>query len=138
MRITFRATDDAQQIIALQALLFPADDRVRLDSFVQAWAGYDESDFPVAFCTARHWVSEGAVFLERAGVMPAFNGKGLQRRMIRLRERWARSIGAGVVLTYVAPKNYQSMVNLLRCGYRFYDPATEWAGPEMHYMERAL
>lgn len=79
---------------------------------------------PVGFCSAYYHESLGCVFLSRAAVMTTANGLGLQRRMIRARVAWARTLaGCNRVVTYCAPRNYLSLVNLLRCGFKFYDPA---------------
>lgn len=146
MRVTFKRTKDVQALRALHALIFPDDDVPALNTNVAAWIGWageppleEQHATPVAFCTARHWREERAVFLERAGVLPIANGQGLQRRMIRLRESWARQqSGAQEMLTYVAPRNYQSMVNLLRCGYRFYEPNYPWGIEGGHYFRKEL
>jgi GNAT superfamily N-acetyltransferase len=79
---------------------------------------------------------ENAVFLERAGVLPIAKGLGLQRRMVRVRERWAQEVGASCCLTYAIYSNYPSIINLLRCGYRFYRPQTKWGADRSHYFRR--
>lgn len=74
---------------------------------------------------------EPAVFLHRAGVMPEYGGRGIQRRLILARERWAREQGVTLVVTYASRYNEPSIANLLRMGYRFAEPwkgysAREW------------
>jgi len=123
-------------IQALHNLIFPNDELIAPTAMSMMWVGEDESGTPVAFCTARKLRWENAVFLERAGVLPLASGLGLQRRMIRLRERWAREIDATTCLTYTMLKNYASIVNLLRCGYRFYSPHSKWVGDRVHYFRR--
>jgi GNAT superfamily N-acetyltransferase len=135
--VTFKRTKDAQALRALHSLILPADDVPALSANVAAWIGWS-SGTPVAFCTARYWRKDCSVFLERAGVLPIANGKGLQRRMIKLRERWARKCGAECVLTYVEAQNYASLCNLVRCGYRFYDPAKPWGIECGHYFRKEL
>lgn len=137
MQVTFRRTTDVQALRALHALILPSDDTPALNPNVAAWLGWS-AQTPVAFCTARYWRDECAVFLERAGVLPIANGNGLQRRMIRLRERWAQQQGAECVLTYVEARNYASLVNLLRCGFRFYEPAQPWGIEGGHYFRKEL
>ncbi len=57
--------------------------------------------------------------LTSVGVVSAAAGTGMQRRMLRVRERYARSLGLGTVCTYTARDNYASVTNLIRAGYRF-------------------
>lgn len=73
------------------------------------------------------------MFLSRAGVFPWLSGRGLQRRMIRTRIKWAKKIGARYVVTYTTYDNHLSICNLIKCGFRFYVPEWKWAGPGVHY-----
>lgn len=137
MQVSFRRTHDVQALRALHALILPADEVPALNPNVAAWIGWAKQT-PVAFCTVRYWRHEGDAFLERAGVLPIANGHGLQRRMIRMREKWAQTQGAECVVTYVEARNYASMVNLVRCGYRFYEPAEPWGIEGGHYFRKEL
>lgn len=129
-----RRTDDRRTVEALHVLCFPNDES---DLDGQLWLLYDDDDNAVGFCSARELEHEpGVVFLSRAGVLPSAQGKGLQRRMINARLQWAREVGAKWAITYTAPKNYPSMVNLLKCGFKLYEH--DWAGAEMHYFRREL
>lgn len=136
MKVTFRKTNDKTRVKALHDLIFVGDHHPHIVPSTAMWIGETEDETPVAFCMARKLRWENAVFLERAGVLPLASGMGLQRRMIRLRERWARSIGAGGCITYTTLKNYSSMVNLERCGYRYYYPSRWWAGENTHYFRK--
>ena len=137
LKVSFRHTKDTQALHAMHSLILPDDDVPSLNPNVAAWLGWADKT-PVAFCTARYWREESAVFLERAGVLPIAGGHGLQRRMIRLRESWAKQKGAECVLTYVSARNYESLVNLLRCGYRFYEPVYPWGVADGHYFKKEL
>ena len=78
---------------------------------------------PVGFCGVRQsetW-SDWA-FLSRSGILPAARGRGLQRRMVAVREAWARSQGLEGITTYVSNDNVPSLMNLLKCGFFIYDP----------------
>lgn len=55
--------------------------------------------------------------LTMAGVRRDHRGRGLQRRLIRARLRWARQKGLTRVTTYVHRGNWRSMNNLIRCGF---------------------
>lgn len=134
MDVRLSRTEDRRTVAALHTLIFP-DDEEDLDG--QLWVGHDNTNTPVAFCSARKLKSENAVFFSRAGVLPCAAGHGLQRRMINARIRWAREQDADFCITYTVHDNHASIVNLLRCGFRFYRPAHLWAG-RVHYFWRDL
>ena len=103
----------------------------------QLWLVWDESGTPVAFCAARKLKGEPGVFFNRSGVLPCANGQGLQRRMIHARLRWCKEIGAEYAITYTLHNNHASIVNLLKCGFRFDVPAWRWAG-DSHYFVKEI
>lgn len=61
----------------------------------------------------------------------------MQRRMVHTRLAWARREGAVAAITYVLYENAASLVNLLRCGFRFYQPKSQFAG-DVHYLIKHL
>lgn len=138
MRVRFKKTKDYSQARALHVLLFPNDEQFRKSVNNAMWIGYEETQTPVAFCTARYLPNENSVFLERAGVLPIARGLKLQRRMIKLRENWAKSLGADAVLTYVAHHNHASIVSLIKAGYHIYWPSKFWAGKSVHYFQKSI
>lgn len=88
----------------------------------------------VAYAGAEEWKidDEHALNLTRAGVLDAYRGRGLQRRLIRARIRYARKIGCQEVWTYTHWRNYPSANNLLRCGFSMWAPAF-WGGCEVDF-----
>jgi GNAT superfamily N-acetyltransferase len=133
--ITLRQTDDLDEIRELHSLAFPGDDWVGDDHTF--WIAKDGRK-SVGFCSAVYRPERGYVFLSRAAVVEALRGTGLQRRMIRTRVNWARKQGAPRCITYTSPKNYPSMLNLIKCGFRFYEPETPYAGEHYHYLQLPL
>ncbi len=77
-------------------------------------------------------------YFDRAGVAPHARGRGLQRRLIRARLAWSRSRGNTHAITYTAAHNIVSANNLIRCGFRLYEPAKPWAGlaGSLYWMRR--
>ncbi len=57
--------------------------------------------------------------LTSCGVVSSAAGTGMQRRMLRVREAYARRLQLKSVCTYAATDNYRSITNLIRAGYRF-------------------
>ena len=121
MGYSIRKTRDQKTVAALNQLLFPEDE---LDGpGNQHWLVRDDDGEAVGFCSARPSHSEtDAVFLSRAGLLPAARRKGLHRRMIEVRERWARKQGFHRVITYVHATNVPSLRGLLSAGYAPYEP----------------
>ncbi len=83
---------------------------------------------------------KGYVYLSYAIIMPSCREKGLQRRLIRHRLRWAKRQGAFYAVTYTLLHNYPSVMNLLKCGFKFADAPRGWYGygPDVHYFEKQL
>lgn len=93
---------------------------------------------PVGFCSLhKSVIFPGAGFLSRSGILPAHRGRGLQRRMIRVRERQARALGMGLMTTYTK-SNPPSANSLIGCGYRMHEPKEFYAGEDAQYWRRSL
>ena len=133
MKYKLEKKDDIARVAALHTLIMPDDDK---DLSGQLWVVHDELGTPVAFCSARE-CEERVVFLARAGVLPVANGNRLQRRMIHARLRWAQEEGAYCCITYCMFENHASIVNLLKCGFKFYVPEWKWAG-DVHYFRKDI
>jgi GNAT superfamily N-acetyltransferase len=108
-------TDDVEEVREMHSLAFPGI----------VWPGDDhelwlalQGGAPVGFASAKYTAAESAVFLSRGAVLQTAQGRGLQRRLIEARVRWAFSRGARWVWTYTSIDNYPSLYNLLRCGFR--------------------
>ncbi len=113
-RTTIRREDDLEWLREVHALAFPDD----------CWPG-DEHLFWIAtrgaellaFASARP--IEDTLELTRCAVVASAAGTGMQRRLIGVRERYARRIGCRYVATYTTRGNWASITNLIRAGYRF-------------------
>jgi GNAT superfamily N-acetyltransferase len=129
-----RQTADVESVKALHTLCLPGDD---WEDASQHWILWLDNT-PVGFCSAKQLTADDSVvFLSRAGLLPVARGSGLQRRMIQTRLQWCRSVGAKTVITYTVYDNHASIINLLRCGFKFYFPVGQWAG-DVHYFMREL
>lgn len=133
MSISIERCRDAELIVTLHQDLLPSDEIPEWDA---AWVAWEE-DRAVGFATAKLADAGTAMFLQRSGVRPVARGQGLQRRLIRVRERWARARGIRRSVTYTTYENHPSITNLIRSGYRFYTPDWKWAG-DSHYFWRRL
>jgi GNAT superfamily N-acetyltransferase len=128
-RYSVRQTKDWRTVKKLHNECFPADD---WETGTAYWLLVDlDTNEPVGFASAKKL--RNVVYLNRAGVLPHANGRGLQRRLIKARLRWAKKIGAVCAITYTVYDNHPSICNLLKCGFKFFHPEYAWAGRAVHY-----
>lgn len=123
-------------ILAMHAECFPGLAFQQLHG--DWWIAYDIVG-PVGF--AGMWASltvPGAGYMCRAGVLPRGRGKGLQRKLIRVREREAKKKGWVALLSDTDPKNPHSMNNLIACGMRAFRPSEPWCGDPWVYWRKVL
>lgn len=126
-------------VLPLDEICFPADDRINPADSLWWIAWHDKQ--PVAYAGLRLCRLEqnlGAAFLCRAGVIPGHRGRGLQKRLIRVREQAARKLAITELVTYCVSCNCSSINSLIACGYRTYWPATKWGAASAVYLRKAL
>jgi GNAT superfamily N-acetyltransferase len=78
-----------------------------------------------------------AVYLCRSGVIPKARGKGLQRKLISVRLRFARAR----CMTWAISDTFHnpaSANNLIRCGFSMYEPSQPWGAKGTLYWRRRL
>lgn len=105
--------------------LFPLD--VPPDFPSANWFVMREDDVLAGFCSWKMVEHAGSTvgFHYRAGVMPTFRGRGLQKRMIEFRENEMRKEHLKDAVTYTDADNAASMRSLLKCGYLPYTPTEQ-------------
>jgi RimJ/RimL family protein N-acetyltransferase len=126
-------------IVALDAVCFPADERVKPEE--SSWWVVCDEGATVAYAglrPCREPFNRGLAFLSRAGVLSSHRGRGLQKRMIRARLREARRLGMHEVVTYCVPENLASANSLIACGFRLYRPEHRWGGSAALYFRKTL
>lgn len=102
------------------------------------WIAY-EGELPVAFAgliLSTSWFDCG--YLCRSGVIKSHRGKGLQKRLIRVRERKARSLGWNWLITDTASWNAASANSLISCGYKLFVPTKPWGIAGAVYWRKKL
>jgi GNAT superfamily N-acetyltransferase len=113
-------------LIDLQAEIFPADTPAPV-SVGEWFLAVDDDGAAVAFAgmvPVKSWA--GVWYLNRCGVLPAWRGQGLQRRLIHARVRRANRFMAPAVISATMPWNVRSTANLLACGFGPYWPDRPW------------
>jgi GNAT superfamily N-acetyltransferase len=122
---------DFEEIRALDQLCMPLDERVDLkdvDSHAW-WVVRNQDSIAVAFAGC-HIIDDGALqicLLSRAGVMPQARGRGIQKKLLKARIRWARDQGCDQVWTYTAHYNIASSNSLISSGFKLWRPYS-WSG----------
>lgn len=101
------------------------------------WLAF-QAGLPVAFAGLE---SSQAVpqagYLCRAGVLKGHRGRGLQLRLIRVRERAARRMGWTCLRTDTT-HNPHSSNNLIRAGFKLFEPDVPWAFDVTLYWRKYL
>ena len=102
------------------------------------WVAYDGKK-PAAYACIRPSYQRGdTAYLSRAGVLPAYRGKGLQKRLIRVRLAWARAEGYDRVVTDTVCGNVASSNSLIACGLRLFRPGYLWSFTNALYWQMDL
>lgn len=130
------STDTAKLLRALQKTCLPYD-APYMDKSAWYWVGFWR-ETPVAFCILApsvRWAD--CVYLARAGVVSEFRGRGLQKKMITLREKWARKQGYKWAVTDTS-ENTPSANSLISRDYRLYEPAKPWGLSRALYWRKRL
>ena len=81
---------------------------------------------PVAYAGVMEHTKNYA-YLCRAGVVPEARGHGLQRKLIRKRVEYAKSLDYKGVVTYTIFHNNPSSNNLIKEGFLLFDPLDPWS-----------
>lgn len=124
------------ELEALDRECFPADSRPDWER--AQWWGVFDGEKLVGYCGAYVHRPDNALYLYRAGVAEGCRGRGLQRRMVRVRVRYAAKLGVRGCYTYTTADNFASANNLIRCGFRLFGPARRWGGKSCLYWWRGM
>lgn len=102
------------------------------------WLVIDQDKNVVAFAGLTVYSANKTGFLSRVGVRKSHRGQGLQKKLIKVREKMLKKLGYSRMITYVAYDNIHSANNLINCGYRLYIPRWEWGLKWAFYLEKYL
>jgi GNAT superfamily N-acetyltransferase len=109
-----------------------------LTTIVGWWWILYQDDRPIGFCSLRRsaqWGDTG--YLCRAGILPKYRGKGLQKRLIRVRERQAKRLKMNWLITDTY-NNPASANSIIACGFRMFTPSKPWGADETCYWRKKL
>jgi len=123
-------------IVRLQKICLPHDDPLDPDDGWW-WIGYD-GEFPVAFCGMKESKRfSNGVYMSRSGVTYYYRGHGLQKKMLRIRERFAKNNGYEWAFSDTTD-NPASANSLIACGYKLYDPSIAYGLDTTIYWRKLL
>ena len=78
-----------------------------------------------------------AAYLARAGTLEAFRGRGLQKKLIRERLKFAKDLGLTQAITDTTD-NVASANALIATGFRMFEPDDPWGSPNTLYWRKAF
>lgn len=118
---------DVATATELDRACLPADDPYTEPGTVYwlAWKGGKAVGMAALIPVAKE---PGVYFLARAAVLPGYRGAGIQKRLVRARERYVKDAGGHCIISYVYADNVASANSLIRCGYALYLPEAKWSG----------
>lgn len=123
-------------LMRMQKACLPEDDPMSLDEGWW-WIGYD-GDWPIAFCSMKPSQRyKNAVYMSRSGVSYYHRGFGLQKKMLRIRERFAKKQGFEWAFSDTTD-NPASANSLISCGYKLYEPKIHYGYDTTLYWRKRL
>ena len=125
-KIDLRNSADVNVIMFLQRKILPSDTPYKV-THGHWWIAYAECGKPVGFGgLVRSIRFSDTGYLCRAGVLDAFTGHGLQKRLIDVRLRKAKELGWNWVITDTT-NNPASANSLINSGFKLYEPSSPWS-----------
>lgn len=102
------------------------------------WVAW-KKDVPIAYASLKQaYKLPDTVYYSRAGVLPAYRGKGLQKKMLRVLLRYAKAEGWAYMISDTSKFNVASSNSLITCGFRLYRPIQPWSFDSALYWRKEL
>jgi hypothetical protein len=121
---------------SLQKICLPYDKPYKV-SAGNWWIAYQDNQ-PIGFAgivPSARWSDVG--YLCRSGVIFSARGRGTQKRLIRVRQIFAKKMGWSWLITDTTD-NPPSSNSLISCGFKLYDPSIPWGGKNTLYWRKKL
>jgi GNAT superfamily N-acetyltransferase len=135
LRIARASSKHTETLRALHTLTFPLDEHEDYTAgwWWIVWAGVE----PIAFAGMRGATSEDhAIYFSRCGVLLPYRGMGIQRQLLARRLSAAKRFSYRACITTTIVSNTPSSNNLIRAGFRLYDPEAAWGGETTLYWRK--
>lgn len=108
---------DAAWFRKMDAKCFPIDKPFTNGPAYHWWIADNERNWTIGFA-GLYIDAQNVAHFCRAGIVPHGRHHGYHRNLIRARIKWCRRTGIKKIKTYARTDNYQSVSNLLECGFR--------------------
>lgn len=134
-RVDGKDESTSRVIRNLQKKCLPNDKPMSTDNGFW-WIAYNDVE-AVAFgglMPSIRYIDTG--YLCRAGVVKEHRGKGLQKRLIRVRLQFAKRMGWKYIIT--DSRSPESGNSLISCGFKLYTPEQPWAYRDSCYWRKSL
>ena len=136
-KVDVRDADVAKTLLYLQKKCLPGDDPYDIKKG-HWWIAYDEQLLPVGFAgLVRSYSFSDCGYLCRAGVLKEHRGKGIQKKLIRVRETQAKKLGWNWLISDTTD-NHPSSNSLISCGFKLYDPSNPLGYKHTLYWRKRL
>jgi GNAT superfamily N-acetyltransferase len=138
MPYKIRESDDIEELELLHDVTFAGIARSKPD-FTNGiwWIAYDD-DAPVAFAGLEPGtLIPNSLYFSRVGVIECARGNGLQLRLMRTFEAWARRHYRELIVSDTT-ENVPSANNFIRAGYHLFEPSVRWAFQTSLYWRKNL
>lgn len=131
MEMNYLVCRDYDLIERLQLAIFD-DEPLEPEDFLW-WVGREKQ----SLC-AMEVLEDRTGYLLRAGVTQSYRGFGKHQEMINYRLSFARVYGIHTVIADTEARNVIAANNLIKCGFRAYNPDPLWNGDTFNYWKLAL
>ena len=124
-------------LMKLQKDCLPHDYPIFPDDKTYWWVAA-EAGLPIGFACltwSRRWSDTG--YLSRAGVIRQARGKGVQKRLIKVRMAKAKRLGMNWLITDTTD-NPPSANSLIACGFKMFEPSKPWANKQSLYWRKRI
>lgn len=119
-------TIDAQKLLKKMQREYLPGSPIANPTLGHWWVVYD-NDIPIGFASmvaSFRWANTG--YLNRSGVAPDHRGNGIQKKLIKVRESYAKRIGYTHLVSDTR-FNPPSANSLISCGFKTYEPKHPWS-----------
>lgn len=142
MNVTIRRVDNTDPAvqIALRDMdreCLPTD--LSADTSDGVWWVAWKKNVPIAYTSLKK-SNQGpdTAYYSRAGVLPAYRGRGIQKKMLRVLLKYAKAEGWARVISDTSKDNVASSNSLITCGFKLYRPVTPWSFDSALYWRKEL
>lgn len=130
-------SSERASIYKMQKICLPSDDVCKIHKASDVWIVAKSGKQFAGFGGIR-FLYDDVWYLCRAGVLPDFQGQGLQKRLIQARIDAAICYNAKLVITDCTSDNYGSANSLIGAGFKMFKPCYNWALPNSLYWRKDL